>query len=74
MRLYEFNVTDVSVLSNVSYKKIMKMLKDEINGGNVSAVKVKNRIIKKWKAGERQATDYDIELNNVNINIKKILG
>lgn len=75
MRLDEIesNILKSSVLSTVRFKKLMKMIKNEINGGNISAVKIKNRILRQWNAGERCAMKYDIELNNINLNIKKLL-
>jgi len=74
MRLDEFKkpFTD-DILSIVSFKKLINMIKSEINGGNVSAVKLKNRIMKQWHAGERQAHKYEMDLNANNLSLSKLI-
>jgi hypothetical protein len=74
MRLDEFkNPSAKSILSIVAFKKLIRLIKSEINGGNVSAIKTKNRIMKQWNAGERLAHKYELDLNAANLSLKKLL-
>lgn len=75
MRLDEIKVDPLAgaSLNTSSFKTIIKMIDKEIVGGNTAAIRVKNNILKRWKAGEKAAKKFKLDLDRLNISIKDVI-
>jgi len=72
MRLDEIKTDLKNTLTAQHYRTIMKLLKTDYSLDK-RAARIKNKVIKLWKTGNKMATSYDAHLKPLGISLSDII-